>query len=104
MKAPKPPSSTAQSLTKKLSLYFNAIALLIGILVFALSQAGLYWLEDEINKRNLQQTADFAVDQFQQGASSPLIIGPTILAYDSVQALPKQFQPLSQYPMKSPLT
>lgn len=99
MKAPKPPSSTAQSLTKKLSLYFNAIALLIGILVFALSQAGLYWLEDEINKRNLQQTADFAVDQFQQGASSPLIIGPNILAYDSVQSLPKQFQQLSQYPI-----
>ncbi|AQS40285.1 signal transduction histidine kinase [Shewanella psychrophila] len=99
MKTSKALSSTAQSLTKKLSLYFNAIALLIGILVFALSQAGLYWLEDEINKRNLQQTADFAIDRFQQGASSPLTIGPNILAYDSTESLPKQFQQLSQYPM-----
>ncbi|BAJ00377.1 sensor histidine kinase [Shewanella violacea] len=99
MKVPKLGNSTAQSLTKKLSLYFNGIALLIGILFFAFSQAGLYWLEDEINKRVLQQTADYAISQFQQGARSPLIIGPNILAYDSAEAFPEKFLPLTLYPV-----
>lgn len=90
--------SSAQSLTKKLSLYFNGIALAVGMLVFFLSQAGLYWLEDEINKRNLNQTAQFAIEQFQQGALSPLVIGPNILAYDTQEELPVAFRQLANYP------
>lgn len=92
-------SSTTNTFTTKLSLYFNGIALSIGILVFILSQAGLYWLEDEINKRNLNQSVDYAIEKFQQGAESPLAIGPNIIAYDSLSALPKSLNELKSFPI-----
>ncbi len=93
---PKSISST-KTFTNKLSLYFNGIALSIGVLIFILSQAGLYWLEDEINTRNLNQSVDYAIEKFQQGAESPLAIGPTIIAYDSATEIPEHLEALKGY-------
>ncbi|WP_256717783.1 HAMP domain-containing sensor histidine kinase [Shewanella sp. UCD-KL12] len=92
-------NSSTKTFTNKLSLYFNGIALSIGVLIFILSQAGLYWLEDEINTRNLNQSVDYAIDKFQRGAESPLAIGPNIVAYDSVSDIPKNLGQLGSFPI-----
>lgn len=64
---------TAKSLTRKLSFYFGGIALLVAAILYLLSIFILYWVEDELNRRSLEQIAPSAMAAFEQGAESPLV-------------------------------
>ncbi len=91
--------SPANTMTSKLSLYFAFIAVVVGATLFVLSQSMLYWLEDELSRRTLQQSAGTAIVQFKHEAKSPLIITTNIRAYNRVQDLPKKYRALAQYPI-----
>jgi len=91
--------SPANTMASKLSLYFAFIAVVVGATLFVLSQSMLYWLEDELNRRTLQQSAGTAIVQFKHGAKSPLIITTSIRAYNRIQDLPKKYRALAQYPV-----
>lgn len=91
--------SPVNTMTSKLSLYFAFIAIVVGATLFVFSQAMLYWLEDELNNRTLQNSAGTAIVQFKHGASSPLIITTSIRAYNRIEDLPKKYLALSQYPL-----
>ena len=90
---------SANTLTQKLSVYFATIAILVAALLFIFSQSVLYWLEDEINRRVLEQSAAPAISHFIKGEGSPLIISDNIIAYNNLESLPSQYRYLSQYPL-----
>ncbi|MBW8182703.1 sensor histidine kinase [Shewanella nanhaiensis] len=91
--------SSVNTMTSKLSIYFAFIAIVIGATLFVLSQAILYWLEDELNRRTLQQNAETAIVQFKHQASSPLIITNSTKAYNRIEDLPQKYHALTQYPL-----
>lgn len=91
--------SPANTMASKLSLYFAFIAIVVGATLFVLSQSMLYWLEDELNRRTLQQSAGTAIVQFKHEAKSPLIITTSIRAYNRVDDLPEKYRALAQYPI-----
>jgi signal transduction histidine kinase len=88
---------SANTLTQKLSLYFAAIAILVAGILFIFSQSVLYWLEDELNRRVLQQSTTAAITQFIDGEKQPLTIGNNIIAYNNLDELPLQYSFLTQY-------
>lgn len=90
---------TAKSLTRRLSLYFGAIALLVAAILYLLSVTILYWVEDEINRRALEQIVPSAQTAFEQGARSPLILSTNITAYNDLSLLPKDYQPMAELPV-----
>lgn len=89
----------ANTLTQKLSVYFATIAILVAALLFIFSQAVLYWLEDELNRRVLSQSAAPAIVQFLKGESPPLMIASNITAYNKLDSLPNKYSSLVKYPM-----
>lgn len=91
--------SSVNTMTSKLSIYFAFIAIIIGATLFVLSQAILYWLEDELNRRTLQQSAETAIVQFKHQASSPVIITNSTKAYNRIEDLPQKYHALTQYPL-----
>ncbi|RTR27239.1 sensor histidine kinase [Shewanella atlantica] len=91
--------SPVNTMTSKLSIYFAFIAIVIGATLFVLSQAMLYWLEDELNLRTLQNSVGTAIVQFKHDASSPLNITNSIRAYNRIEDLPKKYLALTQYPL-----
>ncbi|MCG9712449.1 HAMP domain-containing histidine kinase [Shewanella insulae] len=90
---------TAKSLTRKLSVYFGGIALLVAAILYLLSIVILYWVEDELNRRTLEQIAPSAQTAFEQGASSPLILSTTITAYNDASSLPEEYQAITDLPL-----
>ncbi|GGI69747.1 two-component sensor histidine kinase [Shewanella hanedai] len=90
---------SANTLTQKLSVYFASIAILVAALLFIFSQTVLYWLEDELNRRILEQSATPAMVQFIKGETPPLIIANNITAYNNPDELPSKYKYLSNYPL-----
>ncbi|TVP13284.1 sensor histidine kinase [Shewanella sp. KCT] len=90
---------TAKSLTRKLSFYFGGIALLVAAILYLLSIVILYWVEDELNRRTLEQIAPSAQTAFQQGAESPLVLSTTIVAYNDAASLPDEYQGIADLPV-----
>ncbi|MCZ4337215.1 sensor histidine kinase [Shewanella colwelliana] len=90
---------SAKSLTRKMSLYFSAIALLVGAILYGLSLTTLYWLEDELNRRTLVQTSPMAINAFRAGAESPLQLNTNIKAYNDLNTIPQQYPFIKQLPL-----
>lgn len=90
---------SASSLTRKMTLYFSAIALLVGAILYLLSLYLLNWVEDELNRRTLVQMAPSAISAFQAGAHSPLAIGTTIQAFNNLNELPPSFEAAKKLPV-----
>ncbi|QYJ86683.1 HAMP domain-containing histidine kinase [Shewanella mesophila] len=90
---------SASSLTRKMTLYFSAIALLVGAILYLLSLSLLNWVEDELNRRTLVQMAPSAISAFQAGAQSPLAIGTTIQAFNDLKELPPSFEAAKKLPV-----
>nr|WP_244952094.1 HAMP domain-containing sensor histidine kinase [Shewanella insulae] len=86
-------------MTRKLSVYFGGIALLVAAILYLLSIVILYWVEDELNRRTLEQIAPSAQTAFEQGASSPQILSTTITAYNDASSLPEEYQAITDLPL-----
>lgn len=91
-------TSSAESLTRKFTIYFTSIALMVGVIIYGLSLSMLYWLEDEVNRRLLQAASITAISDFQIGAPSPLVMTNSITAYNDISQLPEQYQGLAELP------
>lgn len=90
---------SANTLTQKISLYFATIAIVVAALLFIFSQSTLSWLEDEINRRILEKSANPVISQFIRGRNSPLVIANNIIAYNDLNNLPAEYAYLTQYPI-----
>lgn len=90
--------SSAQTLTLKLIFYFTSVSLLIGFLTGWLIVGLNYWLEDEINLRNLKAMEPYVVEQYRQGARFPLTFGPDAIAYVDSMQVPPEYSLIIGYP------
>ncbi|NRD75519.1 HAMP domain-containing histidine kinase [Shewanella sp. VB17] len=90
---------SVNTLTQKISLYFATIAIVVAALLFIFSQSVLSWLEDELNRRVLEKSADPIISQFIKGKKSPLVVANNITAYNNLHFLPAEYAYLTQYPV-----
>ncbi|WP_394204447.1 sensor histidine kinase [Shewanella waksmanii] len=91
-------TSSAESLTRKFAIYFTSIALMVGVIIYGLSLSMLYWLEDEVNRRLLEAASVTAINDFQIGATAPLVMTNSITAYNDFAQLPEKYQMLDTLP------
>ncbi|MCL1125646.1 sensor histidine kinase [Shewanella surugensis] len=90
---------SAASLPQRLLIYFSCIAIIMGLSLHVMTLSLMQWIEDEVNQHELEVSAPYAIQSFQQGAKQPLAIGLNATAYVSVDAIPKKYGPLNQYPL-----
>ncbi|MCL2914453.1 HAMP domain-containing histidine kinase [Shewanella corallii] len=92
-------NSSAQTLTLKLIIYFTSVAMLVGFLTGWLIVALNFWLEDEINLRNLKAMEPYVIEQYRQGAKFPLSFGPDSIAYVDSMQVPPEYSLIIGYPL-----
>ena len=91
--------SSVTSLSRKLMLYFGAIAILVGLLLYVTSLGVMQWIEDQVSQNELQQSQVYAISAFQGEAARPLSIGLHTMAYYSLDTVPVQYGDVSRYPI-----
>ena len=91
--------SSVSSLPHKLLLYFSIIALMIGLTIYIITLSLMQWIEDEVNKHELEASAPFAISLFQQGARQPLQIGLHVQAFYSHELIPEKYGDLTKFPV-----
>ncbi|WP_299490108.1 HAMP domain-containing sensor histidine kinase [uncultured Shewanella sp.] len=90
---------SAKSLPQRLLIYFSFIAIILGLSLHLITLSLMQWIEDEVNQHELEVSAPYAIQSFQQGAKQPLAIGLNATAYFSLDAIPAQYGALDQYPL-----
>lgn len=90
---------SAASLPQRLLIYFSCIAIIMGLSLHIITLSLMQWIEDEVNKHELEVSAPYAIQSFQQGAAQPLAIGLNATAYYSSDVIPQKYGPLSEYPL-----
>lgn len=82
----------SKTLTSRLALFFTAISVVIGAIIFALVIGVLRWSEDRVGERRISIDRDAAIERFLDGEQGAIQVDKLTVAYNDLSKVPVPYQ------------
>ncbi|GAM74311.1 two-component system sensor protein [Vibrio ishigakensis] len=86
----------SKTLTSRLALFFTAISVVIGAIIFALVIGVLRWSEDRVGERRISIDRDAAIERFLDGEQGAIQVDKLTVAYNDLSKVPVPYQEFLQ--------